>query len=318
MTHSRGTTLVHQAVVYSGEGEFLAAAVPFLRAGLTVEDVVLVVATPPRLDLLRRVLGPAAARVLFVEVAEWYRHPVRTIAAYEDFLRAQRPRRVRALAELDWSSRRVADAREWMRYEAAVNAIFGTSGAHALCAYEKDTAPPDALTEVRRTHRELVEGGRPRHNTHYTEPGRLFAEFDAELERARPPLPPVFDTIPIESADLHDVRAFVTARAARFGLPADALSGLLVAVTELATNAVKHGTPPMAVRLWAEGGDLICEVADCGLWRPRPAATLGFNPPASAASGGFGLWGVRMLADAVQIRAGWDGTVVRLRMRLTG
>jgi hypothetical protein len=43
---------------------------------------------------------------------------------------------------------------------------------------------------------------------------------------------------------------------------------------------------------------------------------LGYAPPASAASGGFGLWGVRMLADAVEVRAGWDGTVVRLHTRL--
>jgi anti-sigma regulatory factor (Ser/Thr protein kinase) len=314
MTAGKDTTLVHQALVYSGEGEFLAAAVPFLRAGLTAADVVLVAAVPPRLDGVRRALGPAGEPVLFIDVAEWYRHPVRTLAAYEDFLRAQAPRRVRVLAELDLSARAAPEAREWMRYEAVVNAAFGTSGAHALCAYDRHTAPPGVLADVRRTHRELVEGGRPRPNAGYTDPERIGAELDREPL----PLPPVFDTISIESADLHDVRAFVRARAAPYGLPEDALSGLLVAVTELATNAVKHGTPPMAVRLWAEGGDLICEVADCGCWRPRPAATLGFAPPASAASGGFGLWGVRMLADSVQIRAGWDGTVVRLRMRLTG
>jgi anti-sigma regulatory factor (Ser/Thr protein kinase) len=314
MTAGKGTTLVHRALVYSGEGEFLAAAVPFLRAGLTAADVVLVAASPPRLDGVRRALGPAAEPVLFIEAPEWYQHPVRTIAAYEEFLRAQEPRRVRVLAEMGWTRWARLEAREWMRYEAVVNTAFDTTGAHALCAYDRDTASPDLIAEVRRTHRELVEGGRPRPNAAYTDLGRLFAEFDREPL----PLPPVFDTIPIESADLHDVRAFVAARAARYSLPGDVLSGLLVAVTELATNAVRHGTPPMAVRLWAGGGDLICEVADCGLWRPRPAATLGFVPPASAASGGFGLWGVRMLADAVQIRAGWDGTVVRLRMRLTG
>jgi anti-sigma regulatory factor (Ser/Thr protein kinase) len=317
MTNSEGATLVHQALVYSGEGEFLAAVVPFLRAGLTAQDVVLVAASPPLLDGVRRALGPAAEPVLFIDASEWYRHPVRTIAAYEDFLRAQEPRRVSALAEMGWTRWAALEAREWMRYEAVVNTAFDMSGARALCAYDRDTASPGLIAEVRRTHQELVEGGRPRPNAGYTEPGRLFTEFDREPL----PLPPVFETIPIESADLHDVRAFVAARAARaarYGLSDDALNALLVAVTELATNAVRHGTPPMAVRLWAEGGDLICEVADCGLWRPRPEAMLGFVPPASAASGGFGLWGVRMLADSVQIRAGWDGTVVRLHMRLTG
>jgi anti-sigma regulatory factor (Ser/Thr protein kinase) len=312
MTARQGTTLVHRAIMYSGESEFLAAAVPFLHAGLTAHDVVLVAGSPPRLDGVRRALGPAAEPVLFIDVAEWYRHPVRTIAAYDEFLRAQTPRRVCVLAELDLAGLRAAEVREWMRYEAMVNTVFGMSGARALCAYDQATAAPGTLAEVRRTHRELVEGGRPRLNADYTEPGRLFAEFDRESL----PLPPVFDAIAIESADLHDVRAFVAARAARYGLPDDALNGLLVAVTELATNAVKHGAPPMAVRLWVEGGDLICEVADCGWW--RPAGVLGFAPPESATSGGFGLWAVRMLADIVQIRAGWDGTVIRLRMRLAG
>jgi anti-sigma regulatory factor (Ser/Thr protein kinase) len=300
--------------VYSGEDEFLATVVPFLRAGLTAEDVVLVAASPPLLDGLRRALGPAGEPAMFIDATEWYRHPVRTVAAYEEFLRAQEPRRVRALAEMSWTRWSRLEAREWMRYEAVVNVAFGTSGARALCAYDRDTASPDLIADVRRTHRELVESGRPHPNADFTDLWHLFAEYDHEPL----PLPPVFDALPIESADLRDVRAFVAARAARHGLPDDALSGLLVAVTELATNAVRHGTPPMAVRLWAEGGDLICEVADCGLWRPRPAATLGFVPPASATSGDFGLWGVRMLADIVQIRAGWDGTVVRLRMRLTG
>ncbi|HEU5159123.1 MAG TPA: anti-sigma factor RsbA family regulatory protein [Streptosporangiaceae bacterium] len=314
MTAGQGTSLIHRALVYSGEREFLAAAVPFLRAGLTADDVVLVAASPPRLDRVRRALGAAAEPVLFLDVAEWYRHPVRTIAAYDQFLRAQAPRRVRALAELDWADRRRREAREWARYEAVVNEVFGTSGARALCAYDRHATAPGMLAEVRRTHRELVEDGRPRSSADYTDPGRLFAEFDREPLPLPPP--PVFDSLPIESDDLHEVRAFVAARAARHGLPGRALSALLVAVTELAANAVKHGTPPMAVRLWADGPDLVCEVADCGLWRPD--ALLGFVPPAAATSGGFGLWGVRMLADAVQVRAGWDGTVVRLRMRLTG
>lgn len=318
MTAAGGTTLVHQALVYSGEREFFGTVVPFLRAGLTGEDVVLVAAASPLLDEVRRALGPAGEPVLFIDAAEWYRHPVRTIAAYADFLRAHEPRRVRALADMSWARWSRLETREWMRYEAVVNAAFGMSRAHALCAYDRNTAAPDLIAEVRRTHRELLEGGRPRRNGDYTDPRRLFTELDAELDRAPLPLPPVFDTISIESADLHDVRAFVAARAARHGLPDGALSGLLVAVTELATNAVKHGTPPMAVRLWTEGGDLVCDVADSGLWWPRPAATLGFVPPESAAAGGFGLWGVRMLADGVQIRAGWDGTVVRLHMRLTG
>jgi anti-sigma regulatory factor (Ser/Thr protein kinase) len=311
VTAGHGTALVHRAFMYSGDQEFLGAALPFLRAGLHADEVVLVAAPPQRLDMLRLALGADADPVLFVDVAQWYRHPVHTIAAYDGFLRANAPRRVRALAELEWAGRSPLEIREWVRYEAAVNAVFGTSAASALCAYDRN-APPGVVAGMHRTHREMVEDGRPRPSAGYTEPER----FTAECDRAALPPPDGFDSFPIESADLHGVRCFVAARAEGHGLPRPALSRLLVAVTELATNAVEHGAPPMAVRMWTDGGDLCCEVADCGRW--RPAAMLGYAPPATAAGRGFGLWGARMLTDVVQIRAGWDGTVVRLRIRLPG
>jgi anti-sigma regulatory factor (Ser/Thr protein kinase) len=312
MAAGQGTTLIHRALVYSGEPEFLAVAVPYLRGGLAAGDAVLVAAPVPRLELVRRALGADADQALFVDVAQWYRHPVRTIAAYDGFLRARAPRRVRALAELEWAARSPLETREWIRYEAIVNAVFDASGASALCAYDRTAAPPGVVAAARRTHPELVEDSRPRPSPGYTEPSRLSAELD------RAPLrpPAIFDSIPIESADLREVRGFVAACAARHGLAGAALGGLLVAVTELATNAVKHGVPPMAVRMWAEDGDLICEVADRGYW--HPSAMLGYVPPETAAGGGFGLWGVRMLSDIVQVQAGWDGTVVRLRTRLSG
>ena len=311
MTAGNGTALVHRALVYSAEQELLGAAVPFLRAGITADEVVLVAAPPARLHMVRRALGADAPPVLFIDVAEWYRQPVRTIAAYDGFLRAHAPRRVRAFAELDWAARSPLEIQEWIRYEAIVNTLFSTVEASALCAYDRRATPPGVVAGAARTHPELVgAGGRPRPSASYVDPGEVSDEFD------RRPLwrPPGFDSIPIESADLHDVRRFVAERAARHGLADEALGRLLVAVTEVATNAVKHGTPPMAVRVWADDGDLICEVADSGCWRPD--AMLGYAPPATATSGGFGLWGARMLADAVQIRAGWDGTVVRLRTRL--
>ncbi|HEX6473057.1 MAG TPA: sensor histidine kinase [Streptosporangiaceae bacterium] len=312
MTAGHGPTLVHRAFVYSGDQEFLAAALPFVRAGLAADEVVLVAAPPPRLDLLRPALGADADPVLFVDVAEWYRHPVHTIAAYDGFLRANAPRRVRALAELQWAGRSALEIGEWVRYEAVVNAVFGRWAANALCAYDLNAAPPGVVDGVHRTHPEMVVGGRPRASARYTEPIR----FSAECDRAPLPPPDGFDSIPIESADLHDVRSFVAARAADHGLPPAAVTRMLVAVTELATNAVEHGAPPMAVRVWSDGGDLCCEIADRGRW--HPAAMLGYAPPATAADGGFGLWAARMLADVVQVRAGWDGTVVRLRMRLPG
>ena len=84
---------------------------------------------------------------------------------------------------------------------------------------------------------------------------------------------------------------------------------LLVAVTEVVTNAMRHGEPPIVLRMWPEpdaaGGALVCEVADEGRW--PPGAGYGLLPPrpAGTAPGSrFGLWAVRLLCATVQIRTG--------------
>jgi anti-sigma regulatory factor (Ser/Thr protein kinase) len=310
MTAAHGDSLVHRALVYGNDTEYLATAIPFLRAALAAGDVMLAVVPQRRIDTLREELGADSAKVQFVDATTWYEHPIRTIAAYDEFVRGHASRRLSALTEPFCRDRTALEIVEWMRYEAVVNAVFGGSGARALCAYDRNAVPPAVIASARRTHTEMVEGGATRPSRDYTDPGRVSASCD----RTPLPRPPCFESMPIESTDLLSVRTFVAEQATRHGLPNGALSGLLVAVTEVATNAVRHGTPPIAVRVWADDGDLVCEVADCGFW--HPAELLGFLPPESASAGGFGLWGVRMLTDLVQVRTNWDGTVVRLRSRL--
>ncbi|MGA5442846.1 ATP-binding protein [Streptomyces griseoincarnatus] len=114
----------------------------------------------------------------------------------------------------------------------------------------------------------------------------------------------------IVPTELHAVRAFVADQAKRCGLSADALHNLLVAVTEVATNAIRHGDAPVTLRTWPDDG-LICEITDSGNWQPEEF--ISWQPPESAVDSGFGLWGVGMLCDTVQVRTGSNGTMVRLR-----
>jgi anti-sigma regulatory factor (Ser/Thr protein kinase) len=310
-TAGTGGALVHCALMYDDEGEFLAATVPFLHSGMAAGDAMLAVVPQPRIDALRRALGPDSAAVQFIDAIGWYQHPVHTIAAYDAFLRAQAPQRVCALTEPVWQGRSPLEVVEWARYEAIVNAAFDNSGASAMCAYDRSVLGPEVLEGALRTHPELLDGpGTHQHSHTYVDPAGFSAACDREPLR----LPSCFDSVSFESADLHDVRRFVTDRSLRYGVPNATLGNLLVAVTEVATNAINHGTPPMAVRIWAEDDALICEIADCGFW--RPTGLLGFLPPESATTTGFGLWGVRMLTDLVQIRTGWDGTVVRMSTKL--
>jgi anti-sigma regulatory factor (Ser/Thr protein kinase) len=306
------TSLRHQALLHGGTSEFLEAAVPFLREGLETDDHVLAVVPEHRLEVLRATLGPDGSGITYVDAAVFYRHPVRTIAAYHDVVAQAAPRRVRALAELDWSRfPEPWEQREWGRYESLVNALFERSGAQVICSYDRTTAPPPVVEDVRRTHQELFEHGPyPVYNDDYTSPERYSADRD------RLPLsevPADADRLPLSSLDdLSEMRAFLSERALRRGLPEDKVGPLCLAANEIATNAVVHGTPPIELRVWHQGGRVYCEVADVGLWHPD--VLTGYLPPESAVSGGFGLWSARMLVDLLEIRAGYHGTRVRLQM----
>lgn len=116
------------------------------------------------------------------------------------------------------------------------------------------------------------------------------------------------------AADLPEVRRFTAARAARAGMSAEAADDFVIAVNEIATNAVRHGSPRAWLRLWVSGGALVAEIRDTGQW---PAGTVpAALPPRPAEEGGMGLDVARLVCDGLQIRASSAGTAVLLRMAL--
>jgi anti-sigma regulatory factor (Ser/Thr protein kinase) len=303
---------VHRALLYGRPEEFLSVTVPFLQAGLETDDAILAVVPAANIEALRDTLGSDAEAMRFVDAAGWYRNPVRTIAAYNDFAEASAPRRVRALAEPVWHGLSAAETVEWQRYESIVNVAFSGLGAQVICLYDKLRLDQDVLSAARRTHPETVDGDGPPNGDDFVQPAAFNIECD---RRPLPPPPGTTDVQPIETEDaLCELRTFVAERAERRGMARDPLNNLLVAVTEIATNALRHGTPPIRVRVWTEQTDLVCEVVDQGHWNRN--ALLGLLPPESAAAGGFGLWAARMLVDLMQVRTGATGTVVRLRSGL--
>jgi serine/threonine-protein kinase RsbW len=112
---------------------------------------------------------------------------------------------------------------------------------------------------------------------------------------------------------LPGVRRFVAAHARKCGLDEDSVGDLVIAVNEIATNGVRHGSPKAELRMWASDGRVYAEVRDEGHWLPSEAAD---TPPSSDAEGGMGLWVTRQICSAVSIIAGERGTIVRLEMPL--
>jgi serine/threonine-protein kinase RsbW len=120
-------------------------------------------------------------------------------------------------------------------------------------------------------------------------------------------------TMPYAVADdLVAVRGFVRARALALGLPQARVDLLALAVNELATNTLQHASGGGQVRVWAEAGQLVCDVADAGT-----VPAFGTMPPPESVRG-RGLAIVARIADEVATVPVAGGTVVRIRMNLLG
>ncbi len=119
----------------------------------------------------------------------------------------------------------------------------------------------------------------------------------ADDHLAGEPGAPVLD-LAFDSGTLGVLRAGVKAHACAAGLPEDRAEDVVLAVHELAANAVRHGAGVGRLRIWKLAGSLRCQVED-----GEPAA--GHQLPTRA---GHGLWLVRQVADRVRVRSGVRGT----------
>jgi len=116
--------------------------------------------------------------------------------------------------------------------------------------------------------------------------------------------PPVLDQ-EFDSGTLYRLRAAVQAHADQAGLSEDRASDVVLAVHELAANAIAHGAGHGRLRLWALDGSLTCEIVDSGL--PGSIASRDSADPWPA-NDGHGLWLVGQVADHLDLRSGPRGT----------
>ncbi|MEO5875497.1 MAG: sensor histidine kinase [Streptosporangiaceae bacterium] len=299
--------LTHVAFPYDCDDHFLEAVVPFLLDGTELGDAVLAATSPDKLKLLREAVGD---RVRLIDSAHWYDHPARIVSNVLRHLEdeAGAGRRLRLLSEPVWLGRTPLEILEWQRVEALVNLVFAGTDASIMCPYNVNALPVEILDGARRTHPATVHGRFHRDNPAYQDP----AEFSLRCDREPlTPAPEDSAALPVSSPDMRDLRALISAHARRHGMTGGSLHHLLVAATEVATNALNHGQPPIELRLWPEGDQLVCEIADRGYWHPGTGPGPGLVPPREKSA--LGLWAVRMLCDMVQVRTGPAGTRVRIR-----
>jgi anti-sigma regulatory factor (Ser/Thr protein kinase) len=302
----------HEALFYSGEEEFLAGTVPFVRDGLWAGEPVLVAVGERKTTALKDALGDDSDAVQFVDMEALGRNPARIIPAWREFV-AARPagaRPVRGIGEPIWPGRSPAEVDECHHHESLLNLAFAdTPEFWLLCPYDTAGLGPAVVREARATHPYVTEGATSRSSERYSavRPARPF-----EGELAPPACRP--GALAFGAHQLSRVRHFVADRAELAGLPADRASDLVLAVSEVATNSVIHGGGHGTLRVWTENGSLMCEVRDDGTFTDPLAGRV---RPTPAQADGRGLWLANALCDLVQIRSSRNGNVVRLHMAIS-
>jgi anti-sigma regulatory factor (Ser/Thr protein kinase) len=294
----------HEAFSYEGTEEYLAEAIPFLRAALEAGEPALVAVGRPQAELLEGELGEDAARVRFVAMEEVGRNPASIIPLWRDFIDANGGRSVRGIGEPVWAARSPAALEECQRHESLLNLAFAPEPAWSLlCPYDAGSLPDDVLERVDVSHRRVCRGGQ------WEESSAFDPDVDCFAGELPPPAAP--EVVSFGLGELSEVRCRVATVAERVGIGSRGVADLVTATSELAANSVMHGGGTGTLRLWRENGNLLAEVEDRGrieeplVGRLRPGITQ---------EGGRGLWLANQLCDLVQIRSRAERTVVRLHV----
>ncbi len=298
----------HETLFYGGEHGFLEGTVPFINDALAAEEPVLVAVADDKIDALKQALGRDEARVSFTDMRLLGHNPARIIPAWRQFLKdnASEDRPVRGIGEPIWPGRSAAELVECQVHELLLNLAFDEGPAwRLLCPYDLDGLDERVIESARRSHPFIAGKGDRRKSASY-------------LHGAADPfggaLPPPRDEAPLmafSGGELGGVRLRLYEWASGLDLGSERTEHLVLAVTELASNSVRHGGGGGRLRMWREEGALLVEVQDRGrieeplVGRVRP----GPDQPT-----GRGLWLVNQLCDLVQIRSAPTGSVVRVHM----
>jgi anti-sigma regulatory factor (Ser/Thr protein kinase) len=304
---------LHAAAMYDSDDSLRGQVEPFLRAGLDRGDAILAM-VPARVEqVLRAALDGGGDRVQWRKPNLSRRRPGEVFDDFHRFLaeRHAAGESARLLTEndLDGDPDRLA---AYLRFEAVSTEILRPYGFPWTCLYDRRRHPEEMLTCVGEVHPQLTTHRGP------PVPSTTYIPVDAYLTSHAGPVSPVPEPVDMD-VELATTRALP---ALRHRLPTRATSGhtggdeidlMLVAVTEVVTNALQHGKPPCRVRAWESGRVSYVRVDDHG--HATGLATAGYQRPATPATSSTGLWLARQLADVIHTQTSAAGTAVELQFR---
>jgi anti-sigma regulatory factor (Ser/Thr protein kinase) len=274
-----------------------------LKDGLEAGEACMVANTRDGIAMMRDALGPDARRVSFFDVSSTYTRPAHAVARYYGAFLEQlrRAPSVRAVADMQLSAT-PAEWDEWMGYEALTNLAYSHLPVWVVCTYDANGLPDPVLEGVWRTHpAEMLSDG-CRASDHFEDPRELVRKLTPEPE----PLPELRSFSAGE--DLELFRERLARELVAESVPTAKALDVLVAGTEIAANAVRHGAGIEEVRVGRAEGRFVCEVIDRGNGFDDPVA--GYLAP--RAGTGSGLWVARRLSWKVESFHSPRGFTVRM------
>ena len=306
MPHNAADGVRHVLCRYDDAAAYQDALDRFVREGLARDEATLI-AVPAAPCLVRSPDGHHDL-VTLTDMSELGRNPARAIPALRSFADAHADRPIRIMTEFIWPGRSAEEMCEAARHEALVETALAGVRGEVACLYDASGLPRLVLEDAERTHRWQGGPDAVAPSPAYAGQGRIPADCSLPLPR-----PPADAEIVDYSSDLRPVRAMVKAVGRRAGLDPGRVTDLVLAVSELAANTLRHTGRAGIARAWKTKREVICQVSDTGFIADPMAglAERSIDEPS-----GKGLWLVNQICDLVEMRTAENGTVVRLHVRL--
>lgn len=299
-------SLIHDAFLYDSDETFVAQMGAHIQTGLRAGAHAVAVTTPHNLGLLRESLGADAGSLLCIDRDEWYQQPARVLAGFDRVVRdaeAAGASSVYAIGEVRFGG----TPREWARwtaYEATIDRSFAGCRLNVICPYDERVLPAAVLAGACTTHEHVITDAR--------RPSAAYADAAAVVRAHTPapePLPQLRALAP--PATTHDLRVLLAAEMAAHGVPRTTRRDMLLAASEVFTNARQHGGGATSLSVGLVGTHFVCEIADAGAGLDDPLA--GYLPPRPPQRSHAGLWVARQATSAIELlRSDGGGLTVRL------
>jgi anti-sigma regulatory factor (Ser/Thr protein kinase) len=299
---------IHRALVYRDVDEFVTLTARVIHGALAAGQPVLAALPTTHLRLVREALQSDGADVRWIDMSAEGRNPGRilpaVLTAFED---EHAGATVTMIGEPIWPGRNANEYAAALAHEALINVAFAGRELSVVCPYDAAGLTADRMRDAHRTHPEILDRRGTRASEDYGDPVAVAAEATARLSDPSP------EAVVLQVNQVEEVRParqVLRNEAMRLGLGEDRLDRFVLAAHEAIANALKHGGGRAEVRLWREGGELVCQVDSAGGFEDVLA---GRRRPGPEATRGRGLVMVNELCDLVLLRATALGATIQMR-----